>query len=85
MLFFRSIGGTVGVAIMGAVLTARVGLETGGLAHGQVNLPPALAAALVAEMGHVLWVGAGAAVCGLAATLFLPRATPGSVGESSGA
>jgi EmrB/QacA subfamily drug resistance transporter len=85
VLFFRSIGGTVGVAIMGAVLTARVGLETGGLAHGQVNLPPALAAALVAEMGHVLWVGAGAAVCGLAATLFLPRATPGSVGESSGA
>jgi EmrB/QacA subfamily drug resistance transporter len=81
VLFFRSIGGTVGVAVMGAVLTARVGLETAGLAHGQVHLPPALAAALVAEMGPVLWVGAGAAVCGLVATLFLPRATPVSVGE----
>jgi MFS family permease len=83
VLFFRSIGGTVGVAVMGAVLTARVGLEAGGLADGQVHLPPVLAAALVAEMGHVLWVGAGAAVLGLGATLFLPRATPASVGEPS--
>jgi hypothetical protein len=83
VLFFRSIGGTVGVAVMGAVLTARVGLESSGLAPGEVHLPPALAAALVTEMGPVLWVGAGATLLGLGATLFLPRATPGSVGEPS--
>jgi len=83
VLFFRSVGGTVGVAVMGAVLTARVGLEASGLAEGQVHLPPALAAALVAEMGAVFWVGTAAAVLGLGATLFLPRATPGSVEESS--
>jgi EmrB/QacA subfamily drug resistance transporter len=83
VLFFRSVGGTVGVAVMGAVLTARVGLEAGGLAEGQVHLPPALAAALVAEMGLVFWVGTAAAVLGLGATLFLPRATPVSVEKSS--
>jgi hypothetical protein len=68
---------------MGAVLTARVGLEASGLAEGQVHLPPALAAALVAEMGHVFWVGTGATVLGLGATLFLPRATPVSGGDPS--
>lgn len=83
VLFFRSIRGTVGVAVMGAVLTARVGLEVSGLEAGQVHLPSALAAALVAGMGRVFWVGTGATVLGLGATLFLPRATSGSVGEPS--
>jgi EmrB/QacA subfamily drug resistance transporter len=83
VLFFRSIGGTVGVAVMGAVLTARVGLESSGLTAGEVHLPPALAAALVTEMGPVLWVGAGATLLGLGATLFLPRATPAPAGEPS--
>jgi EmrB/QacA subfamily drug resistance transporter len=83
VLFFRSIGGTVGVAVMGAVLTARVGLDASGLTEGQVHLPPALAAALVAEMGLVFWIGAAATALGLGATLFLPRATPVSVAEPS--
>jgi MFS family permease len=83
VLFVRSIGGTLGVAVMGAVLTARVGLDASGLAAGAVHLPPALAAALIVEMGPVFWVGTAAAVFGLGATLFLPRSTAAKIGQPS--
>lgn len=73
MLFFRNIGGTVGVAAMGGMLTARLGVQVG---EGAGALPPALAAAFVVEMGAVLWLGVGSALLGLAATCFLPPATP---------
>jgi Na+/melibiose symporter-like transporter len=77
VLFFRSIGGTLGVAAMGAVLTGRLGVRARALeAGGAVALPPALAAALVDAMGPVFWLGVAAAVLGLLATGFLPGRSP---------
>ncbi len=81
VLFFRNIGATLGVTVMGATLTARLGLRVAGLGEGVRTLPPALAAALVSEMGVVLWLGAGATLLGLAATLFLPSVTPLAAAE----
>ncbi|MBI3455630.1 MAG: MFS transporter [Candidatus Rokubacteria bacterium] len=84
LLFFRNIGATLGVAAMGAVLTARLGLQVAGLGHGARTLPPPLAAAFVGEIGVVFWLGVGATLIGLGATFFLPRVTPVSatpVGE----
>lgn len=82
VLFFRNIGATLGVAVMGGVLTARLGVELGGLGEGRGSLPAPVAAALVAAMGGVFWLGMGATVLGLLATLFLPRATPASAAEA---
>jgi EmrB/QacA subfamily drug resistance transporter len=76
VLFFRSIGATLGVAAMGAVLTARLGGQVSELGQGVRPLPPPLAAALVDAIGVVLWLGAVAAVLGFVATCFLPRGTP---------
>ena len=76
VLFFRNIGATLGVATMGAALTARLGVEVGGLGDGVRALPAPLAAALVAGMATVFWIGTGATVLGLAAALFLPRTSP---------
>jgi EmrB/QacA subfamily drug resistance transporter len=76
LLFSRNIGATLGVAVMGAALTGALGVEAATLGEGPGTLPASLASALVAAMGVVFWLGAGAAILGLAATLFLPRATP---------
>jgi EmrB/QacA subfamily drug resistance transporter len=76
VLFFRSIGGTLGVAAMGALLTARLGVQARALDAGARSLPPSFAAALVEAMGPVFWLGAGATVLGLVATGFLPRGSP---------
>lgn len=76
VLFFRNVGATLGVAAMGAVLTARLGVQATGLGEGVRTLPAPLAAALVAEMGVVFWLGAGATLLGLAATCFLPGGSP---------
>jgi len=76
VLFFRNIGATLGVALMGATLTARLGVELGGLGEGARSIPPSLAAALVSGMGAVFWLGTGAAILGFAATLFLPSGSP---------
>ena len=78
ILFFRNIGGTLGVAVMGATLTARLGVEVAGLAEGARVLPPSLAAGLVAGMGVVFWLGTAATGLGLAAAGFLPRSSPAS-------
>ena len=82
VLFFRNIGATLGVAVMGGVLTARLGVELGELGDGRASLPAPAAAALVAAMGVVFWLGTGATVLGLLATLFLPRSTPASAAEA---
>jgi MFS family permease len=84
VLFFRNIGATLGVAAMGAVLTARLGPAAGGLSAGTRVLPPALATALVAGIGAAFWLGVGAAVLGLAATCFLPRTSPASADADEG-
>jgi hypothetical protein len=86
ILFFRNIGATLGVAVMGAMLTARLGVRLAGLGEGGGgDVPSPLAAALVDGMGAVFWVGASATVLGLVATGFLPgrarRAEPLPVPE----
>jgi MFS family permease len=84
VLFFRNIGATLGVALMGATLTARLGLRLAELEAGARHLPADLVAALVAGIGRVFWLGVGAAALTLAATCFLPDGTPqsASVGAS---
>ncbi len=84
VLFFRNIGATLGVAVMGAALTARLGVELAGLGEGVRTLPAPLAAALVAGMGVVFWLGTGATLLGLLAALFLPRGTPLSAARVTG-
>ncbi len=76
LLFFRNIGATVGVAVMGAVLTARLGVQTSSVSDDTRTLPPPLAGALVDEMGLVFWLGTGAALLGLAGTFLLPGDSP---------
>jgi len=76
LLFFRNVGATLGVAVMGAVLTARLGIGLADLGAGSGGLPPGLAAQLGAEMGRAWWVGAGAAAVALVATFSLPRRLP---------
>jgi len=76
VLFFRNVGATIGVAVMGAVLTTRLGAQALGLGEGIRTLPPPVAATFVGEMGVVFWLGAGATLLGLAATCFLPGGSP---------
>ena len=76
VLFFRNIGATMGVAVMGAVLTARLGVQVTGLGGGVRTLPAQLAAAFVSEIGVVFWLGTAAALLGLAAAWFLPDGSP---------
>jgi EmrB/QacA subfamily drug resistance transporter len=78
VLLFRNIGGTIGVAVMGAGLTARLGFDAAAL-PGDSTLPPALQAALVDGMGPVFWLGTGAALLGLAGVLALPDGSPVTV------
>ena len=76
LLFFLNVGATLGVAVMGAVLTARLGIGLADLGAGSGGLPPGLAAQLGTEMGRAWWVGAGAAAVALVATFSLPRRLP---------
>ena len=78
LLFFRNVGATLGVAIMGATLTARLGTRLAGLEAGARHLPPDLVPALVKAVGSIFWLGVGATVLTLLATCFLPDRTPGS-------
>ncbi|HLE45175.1 MAG TPA: MDR family MFS transporter [Methylomirabilota bacterium] len=78
LLFFRNVGATLGVAVMGASLTARLGVEVSAV-EGMRTLPPPLQAALVDGMGPVFWLGTGAAFLGLAGALCLPGGSPLSV------
>ena len=78
LLFFRNVGATLGVALMGAMLTARLGVRLAGLEEGARHLPPDLVPALVDAIGFVFWLGVGATVLTLVATCFLPDGTPRS-------
>lgn len=78
VLFFRNVGATLGVALMGATLTARLGAGLGGLEAGMRQLPADLVPALVQGISFVFWLGVGATVLTLIATLFLPDGTPQS-------
>jgi EmrB/QacA subfamily drug resistance transporter len=84
VLFFRNIGATLGVAVMGAALTARLGVRVTGLGEHARTLPPELAAPLVDAMGLVFWLGTGAALLALAGAVFLPDGSPatGAVRET---
>jgi MFS family permease len=77
VLFFRNVGSTLGVALMGAVLTARLG-GLRGLEAGMHRLPADLVPALVRGISFVFWLGVGATVLTLIATCFLPDGTPES-------
>jgi MFS family permease len=78
LLFFRNVGATLGVALMGAMLTARLGVRLSGLEEGARHLPPDLVPVLVDAIGFVFWLGVGATVLTLVATCFLPDGTPRS-------
>jgi EmrB/QacA subfamily drug resistance transporter len=85
--FFRSMGGSFGVAIMGAILFAGLngegastpGLTAGGLLHGGpaviAGLPETARAAIVASFGHsfryVYMVGAAICLTGVGLALFM--------------
>jgi EmrB/QacA subfamily drug resistance transporter len=84
LLFFRNIGATLGVALMGATLTARLGVRLAGLEEGVRHLPADLVPVLVREIGLVFWLGVGATVLALCATCFLPDGTPRSAAAASG-
>jgi EmrB/QacA subfamily drug resistance transporter len=88
LTFSRSIGGTLGVSVMGAVLAARLasGLLASGLDPASVSLDalidpmaqssPALdgtlRVVLAGAMQGVFWMAFGAAALGLLATIFAP-------------
>jgi EmrB/QacA subfamily drug resistance transporter len=78
VLFFRNVGATLGVALMGATLTARLGERLGGLEAGARQLPPDSIPALVQGISFVFWLGVGATVLTLIAACFLPDGTPRS-------
>jgi MFS family permease len=78
VLFFRNVGATLGVALMGATLTARLGARLGGLGEGVRQLPADLIPAFVHGISFVFWLGVGATVLTLIATCFLPDGTPQS-------
>jgi MFS family permease len=79
LLFFRHIGATLGVALMGATLTARLGVRLAELEAGARHLPADLVPSLVRGIGLVFWLGAGATALTLIATCFLPDGSPRSV------
>jgi MFS family permease len=78
LLFFRNIGATLGVTLMGATITGRLGVRLAGLEEGARHLPADLVPALVEGIGLVFWLGVGATVLTLVATCFLPDGTPRS-------
>lgn len=79
--FFRNIGATVGVALMGAMLTRRLGT---GAAGALLRLEPALAlqafaglrGTLAAALSAAFAVGLVTCFLGLAASLLLPNTSP---------
>ncbi|HEV8662244.1 MAG TPA: MDR family MFS transporter [Candidatus Methylomirabilis sp.] len=79
--FFRSIGATVGVALMGAMLTRRLGTGAGG---ALLRLEPTLAlqafaglrGTLAAALSAAFAVGLVTCFLGLAASLLLPNTSP---------
>jgi hypothetical protein len=83
LLFFRNVGATLGVALMGATLNARLGVRLAGLEIGARHLPADLVPELIRGIGVVFWLGAGATVLALLATCFLPSRTPRSAAAAA--
>ncbi|MGH7394064.1 MAG: MDR family MFS transporter [Candidatus Methylomirabilales bacterium] len=79
--FFRNIAATVGVAVMGAILTRRLGGATAG---AMIGLEPALAlhafealrGTLADALAAAFSVGLAACLLGLAASALLPNTSP---------
>ncbi len=84
ILFFRNIGATLGVAVMGATLTARLGLRVAGLGEGPHGVPAELVPVLVDAIGRAFWIGVGATLLTLLSTWFLPPATSSADGRAPG-
>jgi MFS family permease len=83
VLFFRNVGSTLGVALMGAILTARLGAGLGGLEAGMRQLPADLIPTLVQGISFVFWLGVGATTLTLIAACFLPDGTPKSAAAAA--
>ena len=84
LLFFRNVGGTLGVAFMGATLTTRLGGRLAGIETGGRHVPADLGPALVEAVGFAFWLGVGATVLMLIATCFLPDGSPQSATTAAG-
>jgi MFS family permease len=88
--FARSIGGAIGVSVMGAILAAGMasggGLhDVGGLASGSVSLDPAAREALAAALRRVFATGAAVSAVAFLLALLLPaQEGRGSVAPGSG-
>jgi MFS family permease len=77
ILFFRNVGATMGVAAMGALLTARLGSDLDRIQADVRTAAPALAALLVREIGLTFWLGAAATLAALVATILTRGPAPG--------
>jgi EmrB/QacA subfamily drug resistance transporter len=73
--FSRSVGAALGVSMMGAILSARLGADGAALQLGAgttLRLDPATAASLAAALRVVFWTGAAIALAALVPASFLP-------------
>jgi EmrB/QacA subfamily drug resistance transporter len=77
-LFFRNIGATLGVTLMGAILTTHLGVHVAGIEAGGSALPPALVPLLVEGIGRAFWLGVGGAGLAFVAVCLLPEGRPGA-------
>jgi EmrB/QacA subfamily drug resistance transporter len=88
--FSRSIGGALGVAVMGAILAAgmasRGGLHLEGMQGSRLLLDPASREALTRALGHVFAAGAVMSLAAFLAALWLPdqQAPTGEVTPGAG-
>jgi EmrB/QacA subfamily drug resistance transporter len=82
-MFARSVGGAVGVAIMGAIVSAGIGaslqLEPGALETGSLaDLDPAIRRQLIESLRHAFVSGAVAAGLAVIASFWVPRLADGA-------
>jgi EmrB/QacA subfamily drug resistance transporter len=79
--FFRNLGGTTGVALMGTILTARVGPLARGLrqapaAAGGLGADPALQVAIAGGLAAAFAVGLSASLLNVALSFAMPDTSP---------
>ncbi len=73
--FSRSVGAALGVSMMGAIVSARLGSESAALQLGagtSLRLDPIVAEHLASALRIVFWYGTGIAVVALIPAFFLP-------------
>jgi MFS family permease len=73
--FFRSMGGTVGVAVLGAVLARQVAGGTGGGIAGGIASKAAVQATYATGTAHVFAISAAVALVGVLAAVLLKPVT----------